>query len=75
MFFNNLRLTFSRTTKFLNFVYAESKTLNKSVHCFKFSNMSTIKIGTHNGCFHCDEVLACYMLKLLPEYKDAQIIR
>lgn len=33
------------------------------------------KIGTHNGVFHCDEALACYMLKQLPEYRDAQIIR
>ncbi|KAK3730854.1 hypothetical protein QZH41_009970 [Actinostola sp. cb2023] len=33
------------------------------------------KIGTHNGTFHCDEVLACFMLKQLPEYKDAEIIR
>ena len=31
--------------------------------------------GTHNGRFHCDEVLACYMLKLLPEYRDAEIVR
>ena len=23
-------------------------------------------IGTHDGKFHCDEVLACAMLKLLP---------
>ena len=29
-------------------------------------------IGTHSGHFHCDEALACYMLKLLPEYKDAR---
>jgi len=34
-----------------------------------------IKIGTHNGTFHCDEVMACYLLKLLPEYKDADIVR
>ncbi|XP_067007428.1 MYG1 protein [Anabrus simplex] len=34
-----------------------------------------IKIGTHNGTFHCDEVLACYMLKRLPQYKDAEIVR
>jgi len=34
-----------------------------------------IKIGTHNGTFHCDEVMACYLLKLLPEYKDAEIVR
>ena len=33
------------------------------------------KIGTHNGTFHCDEVLACFMLKQLPHYKDAEIVR
>jgi uncharacterized UPF0160 family protein len=33
------------------------------------------KIGTHNGVFHCDEALACYMLKQLPEYRDAEIVR
>ena len=38
-------------------------------------NMANVKIGTHNGAFHCDEVLACSMLKILPEYKDATIIR
>ncbi|KAF4094049.1 hypothetical protein AMELA_G00009030 [Ameiurus melas] len=37
--------------------------------------MSCVKIGTHNGTFHCDEVLACYLLHQLPEYKDAEIIR
>ncbi|KAG5274289.1 hypothetical protein AALO_G00134440 [Alosa alosa] len=34
-----------------------------------------VKIGTHNGTFHCDEVLACFFLCQLPEYKDAEIIR
>ncbi|XP_059473307.1 MYG1 exonuclease [Neocloeon triangulifer] len=33
------------------------------------------KIGTHNGVFHCDEVVACNLLKRLPEYKDAEIVR
>ncbi|XP_017574659.1 UPF0160 protein MYG1, mitochondrial [Pygocentrus nattereri] len=37
--------------------------------------MSSVKIGTHNGTFHCDEVLACYFLRQLPEYKDAKITR
>lgn len=37
--------------------------------------LTYLQIGTHDGVFHCDEVLACYMLKLLPEYKDAEIIR
>jgi uncharacterized UPF0160 family protein len=34
-----------------------------------------VTIGTHNGTFHADEALACYLLKLLPEYKDATIVR
>ncbi|XP_017264427.1 UPF0160 protein MYG1, mitochondrial [Kryptolebias marmoratus] len=33
------------------------------------------KIGTHNGTFHCDEVLACFLLRQLPEYADAEIVR
>lgn len=36
---------------------------------------ATTKIGTHSGKFHCDEVLACYMLKLLPKYAEAAIVR
>lgn len=40
----------------------------------KMSTLST-KIGTHNGHFHCDEVLAVYMLKQLPKYKESPIIR
>ncbi|XP_013379722.1 UPF0160 protein MYG1, mitochondrial [Lingula anatina] len=32
-------------------------------------------IGTHNGTFHCDEVLACFLVKQLPEYQDAKIVR
>jgi len=34
-----------------------------------------VKIGTHNGTFHCDEVLPCFLLKQLPRYKDAEIVR
>ncbi|XP_046882229.1 UPF0160 protein MYG1, mitochondrial [Hypomesus transpacificus] len=37
--------------------------------------MTVVKIGTHNGTFHCDEVLACFFLRQLPEYKDAEILR
>jgi len=32
-------------------------------------------IGTHNGHFHADEALAVSMLKELPTYRDAQLIR
>lgn len=34
-----------------------------------------MKIGTHDGTFHCDEALGCFLLKLLPRYKDAEIVR
>ena len=34
-----------------------------------------VVIGTHDGKFHCDEALACGILRLLPEYKHAQICR
>ncbi|XP_077286226.1 MYG1 protein-like isoform X2 [Arctopsyche grandis] len=33
------------------------------------------KIGTHDGIFHCDEVLACFLLKQLPTYAEAKVIR
>lgn len=33
------------------------------------------KLGTHSGRFHTDEILAIVMLKCLPEYKDAEIVR
>ncbi|XP_012244607.1 UPF0160 protein MYG1, mitochondrial isoform X1 [Bombus impatiens] len=42
----------------------------------KFVTMAkNVKIGTHDGTFHCDETLACFMLKTLPRYKDAVIVR
>lgn len=47
--------------------------------CFKMSGAKTLtkmmSIGTHSGKFHCDEVFACHMLRLLPEYKEANIVR
>lgn len=32
-------------------------------------------IGTHSGTFHCDEVLACYLLSQHPEFSKHQILR
>jgi len=36
---------------------------------------SALYIGTHDGSFHCDEVFAISMLKCLPEYADATVVR
>lgn len=32
-------------------------------------------IGTHDGTFHCDEALACYMLRQLDGFKDGKLVR
>lgn len=32
-------------------------------------------IGTHDGSFHCDEALAVGMLKLLPQFANATVVR
>lgn len=38
----------------------------------KFIFNNTMKICTHDGSFHCDEVLACAMLKFyVQKFKDA----
>lgn len=36
---------------------------------------SPLTIGTHNGHFHADEALAVYMLRKLPAYHDAELVR
>ncbi|KAK6465475.1 metal-dependent protein hydrolase [Scheffersomyces coipomensis] len=41
----------------------------------KLDNTTMVKICTHSGSFHADESLAVYLLKLLPEFKDAELIR
>ncbi|KAK8879552.1 UPF0160 protein C27H6.8 [Apiospora arundinis] len=41
----------------------------------KTEGSSGLKIGTHNGHFHADEALAVYMLRQLPAYRDAGLVR
>lgn len=36
---------------------------------------TTKRIGTHNGSFHCDEALACNLLRRTSQYSDAEIVR
>lgn len=33
------------------------------------------KIGTHSGSFQADEAMGCWMLRQLPQYRNAQVIR
>ena len=33
------------------------------------------RIGTHNGTFHCDEALGCFLLRLTSRFHGAEIVR
>lgn len=63
-----------RTSTFLELFDQVWKGFNTMATNSKISKLIP-KIGTHNGMFHCDEIFACFMLKQLPKYKDAEIIR
>lgn len=60
---------------YTDFIRAFSRHMSSEAKRFCAENMTGKKIGTHNGTFHCDEVLACFLLRQLPEYKEAEIIR
>lgn len=36
---------------------------------------SVKKVGTHNGSFHCDEALGCFMIRLADKFSGADIVR
>ncbi|URD86900.1 UPF0160 protein MYG1 [Musa troglodytarum] len=33
------------------------------------------RVGTHNGSFHCDEALGCFMIRLTGKFSGAEIVR
>ncbi|KAL6959796.1 hypothetical protein U1Q18_039950 [Sarracenia purpurea var. burkii] len=33
------------------------------------------RVGTHNGSFHCDEALGCFMIRLTTKFSGAEIVR
>ncbi|KAL7123588.1 hypothetical protein ACP275_01G114200 [Erythranthe tilingii] len=37
--------------------------------------VSVKRVGTHNGSFHCDEALGCFMIRLTQKFSDAHIVR
>lgn len=41
----------------------------------KRQKLEMLQICTHSGPFHADESLAVYMLRLLPKFKDAKVVR
>lgn len=70
------RLRLSPTCIPLDYSVNFNSTFNSISRKLSFARMSEkMKIGTHDSTFHCDEALACFLLKLLPRYKDAEIVR
>lgn len=49
------------------------RTMATTENCKK--QKTGLSIATHDGIFHCDEILACFMLQQLPEYAEASIVR
>ncbi|KAL4187525.1 hypothetical protein AMTRI_Chr09g19420 [Amborella trichopoda] len=39
------------------------------------SGFSKKRVGTHNGSFHCDEALGCFMIRLTDKFADAEVVR
>lgn len=39
------------------------------------SEVSVKRVGTHNGSFHCDEALGCFMIRLADKFSGADIVR
>lgn len=56
-------------------VFQGTKNLRMSETEAKKAKEAPVTIGTHDGIFHCDEILACFMLQQLPKYSNAKIIR
>jgi len=69
--FNTTKRLLKAPNRFTFFTLPAEKPRNMSSE----NNSSPVKIGTHNGTFHCDEVLACFMLRLLPEFRESTIVR
>ncbi|XP_077243101.1 MYG1 protein C694.04c-like [Tasmannia lanceolata] len=38
-------------------------------------NPNPKRVGTHNGSFHCDEALGCFMIRLTNKFSAAEIVR
>jgi hypothetical protein len=36
---------------------------------------SSKRVGTHNGSFHCDEALGCFLMRLTSQFAGAEIVR
>ncbi|WJX43152.1 hypothetical protein P8452_30295 [Trifolium repens] len=54
---------------------SNSKTARVSDSSSPSSHASLKRVGTHNGSFHCDEALGCFMIRLTRKFLNAEIVR
>jgi hypothetical protein len=67
---NNNHFTLS-----IRLLMSNSKTARVSDSSSPSSHASLKRVGTHNGSFHCDEALGCFMIRLTRKFFNAQIVR
>ncbi|PKA53473.1 hypothetical protein AXF42_Ash020896 [Apostasia shenzhenica] len=55
---------------------ASPRSPNVSAFCTSSPNHNAVKrVGTHNGSFHCDEALGCFMIGFTDKFAGAEIVR
>ncbi|KAG5533905.1 hypothetical protein RHGRI_027935 [Rhododendron griersonianum] len=69
-----LRLTFFQTFNSIILPKSHSNSTSSTSRVFS-SSFSTKRVGTHNGSFHCDEALACFLIRLTNKFSAARIVR
>ncbi|KAL9676546.1 hypothetical protein QQ045_004760 [Rhodiola kirilowii] len=56
--------------------FSLSSSMSRQLSDLSTKSMVTPKrIGTHNGSFHCDEALACFMIRLTDKFRGAEVVR
>ncbi|KAM7491524.1 hypothetical protein LguiA_034445 [Lonicera macranthoides] len=66
--------TFSFSLMASNNNYSPSR-VSSPFSTYSPSNPILKRVGTHNGSFHCDEALGCFMIRLTNKFFNAEIVR
>ncbi|KAF9615638.1 hypothetical protein IFM89_025413 [Coptis chinensis] len=66
---------FRTTTTRTNLPRFLMATTNLPAAGFSTSTETKKRVGTHNGSFHCDEALGCFMIRLTHKFLGADIVR
>lgn len=66
--------TFSLSLMASNNNYSPSR-VSSPFSTYSPSNPTLKRVGTHNGSFHCDEALGCFMIRLTNKFFNAEIVR